>query len=501
MKNKVLLLAALLSLYVSFETCAFAFDAPQLSIKSSDFVSQLEAHMAPLLKQYFPRAVVKKTSESYNVEFKAAKFATIDGGMLLTPKTDGIVFDVAVKPGKYKGKQMLPLTTNETLYYSILWVVSSPAENNHVVVRLFCPPDINISISDDLRDAVQTFISQLETSAAPKAASEAKAATAEKSEIALASDSAKTVTAEKSEIALASDSVQTVSAEKSEIAPASDSAKTATEEKSEIAPSESMKTAKSSDTASDFKASENKISDTKISNDTSAGGAASPSVTTESGATVNSASSDASDNSASSAGAVKSVATAASASSGKDEVATELDLSALKDVISSVSIPKFSAGTTPSANDNAFAPAPKTAPAAPVKAAVTPPKAPPKPSAAYFKTWFTKFYKTTDSANYVQDVLPFFSSDFHQSKLRGVERLNAAANNMVYKQFKKQVHIWNWSIEKAQPGPLGCWDVIVNGRTFSGHPAYLIYRMVAEGGTWRIDNARGRFWTSGSREL
>ncbi len=484
MKNKVLLLAALLSLSVSFETCAFAFDAPQLSIKSSDVVSQLEAHMAPLLKQYFPRAVVKKTSESYNVEFKAAKFATIDGGMLLTPKTDGIVFDVAVKPGKYKGKQMLPLTTNETLYYSILWVVSSPAENNHVVVRLFCPPDINISISDDLRDAVQSFIGQLETSAVPKAASEAKAATAEKSEIALASDSAKTATAEKSEIALASDST-----------------KSATAEKSEIAPSELMKTAKSLGTASDLKTSENKISDTKISNDTSAGGAASPSVTAVSGGTANSGSSDASDNSASSAGAVTSVATTASASSGKDEPATELDLSALKDVISSVSIPKFSAGTTPSANDNAFAPAPKTAPAAPVKAAVTPPKAPPKPSAAYFKTWFTKFYKTTDSANYVQDVLPFFSNDFHQSKLRGVERLNAAANNMVYKQFKKQVHIWNWSIEKAQPGPLGCWDVIVNGRTFSGHPAYLIYRMVAEGGTWRIDNARGRFWTSGSREL
>ncbi|MBX3152547.1 hypothetical protein KF728_20485 [Candidatus Obscuribacterales bacterium] len=483
MKNKVLLLAALLSLSVSFETCAFAFDAPQLSIKSSDFVSQLEAHMAPLLKQYFPRAVVKKTSDSYNVEFKAAKFATIDGGMLLTPKTDGIVFDVAVKPGKYKGKQMLPLTTNETLYYSILWVVSSPAENNHVVVRLFCPPDINISISDDLRDAVQTFISQIENSS-PKAASEAKAATAEKSEIALASDSAKTVTAEKSEIALASDST-----------------KSATAEKSEIAPSESMKTAKSGDTSSDVKAPETKMPDTKISNDTSPGGAASPSVTTESGGTANSASSDASDNSASSAGAVTSVAAAASAGSGKDEAATELDLSALKDVISSVSIPKFSAGTTPSANDNAFAPASKTSPAAPVKTAVTPPKAPPKPSAAYFKMWFTKFYKTTDSANYLQDVLPFFSKDFHQSKLRGVERLNAAANNMVYKQFKKQVHIWNWSIEKAQPGPLGCWDVIVNGRTFSGHPAYLIYRMVAEGGTWRIDNARGRFWTSGSREL
>lgn len=485
MKNKVLLLAALLSLSVSFETCAFAFDAPQLSIKSSDFVSQLEAHMAPLLKQYFPRAVVKKTSESYNVEFKAAKFATIDGGMLLTPKTDGIVFDVAVKPGKYKGKQMLPLTTNETLYYSILWVVSSPAENNHVVVRLFCPPDINISISDDLRDAVQTFISQLETSAAPKAAPEAKTATAEKSEIVLASDSAKTVTAEKPEIALASDSAKTTTLERTEIAPTLESARRA----------------KSVDAAADVKAPKTKIPDTKISNDTSAGGAASPSVTTESGGTANSASSDASDNSASSAGAVTSVATTASASSGKDEAATELDLSALKDVISSVSIPKFSAGTTPSANDNAFAPAPKTAPAAPVKAAVTPPKAPPKPSVAYFKTWFTKFYKTTDSANYVQDVLPFFSSDFHQSKLRGVERLNAAANNMVYKQFKKQVHIWNWSIEKAQPGPLGCWDVIVNGRTFSGHPAYLIYRMVAEGGTWRIDNARGRFWTSGSREL
>lgn len=464
MKNKVLLLAALLSLSVSFETYAFAFDAPQLSIKSSDFVSRLEAHMAPLLKQYFPRAVVKKTSDSYNVEFKAAKFATIDGGMLLTPKTDGIVFDVAVKPGKYKGKQMLPLTTNETLYYSILWAVSSPAENNHVVVRLFCPPDINISISDDLRDAVQSFISQLETSAAPKAASEAKTATAEKSETALAS------------------------------------AKTTTLERTEIAPTfESATTAKSGDAAADVKAPETKISDTKISNDTSPVGAASPNVTTESGGTAASASSDASGNSASSAGAVASVA--ASASSGKDEAATELDLSALKDVISSVSIPKFSAGTTPTANDNAFAPAPKTAPAAPVKAAVTPPKAPPKPSAAYFKTWFTKFYKTTDSANYVQDVLPFFSSDFHQSKLRGVERLNAAANNMVYKQFKKQVHIWNWSIEKAQPGPLGCWDVIVNGRTFSGHPAYLIYRMVAEGGTWRIDNARGRFWTSGSREL
>lgn len=460
MKNKVLLFAALLSLSCNFEPCASAADTPQLNIKTDEFVAKLESQISPLLKQYFPRAATKKSPTSYHVDFKAATFATIDGGMLLTPKTDGIVFDVSVKPGKYRGNPTMPLTTNETLYYSIQWVLYSPAENSHVVVKLFCPHDINISISDDLRDAVQEFVTGLETSAVPKATFETQAHSA------------------------------------SDVAASVGVKPTASSEVKATAPAEA-KTNAAAPLASDGKAT---IADIKISNSTPSGGAAATSVTTkvESSNSAGSASSDGSAN----AGSANAFAAGGSANSEKADQAPELELGFLKDAISSVSIPKFSEGTTPTANGNAFAPTPKTAAVPPPKSSVAGPlKAPPKPSPAYFKSWFSRYYEVCASARYMQDVMPFFSATFNRTKLRGAERLPAVASNAVYKQFRKVTFIDRWSFEKAQPGPYGCWDVIVNGRTYSGHPAYLIYRMVPEAGTWRIDNAQGRFWTSGSREL
>jgi hypothetical protein len=469
MNNKVLLIAALLLFSSNFEPRAFAYETPELTTKSSDCVSQIEAQMAPLLKQYFPRAVVKKTADSYHVDFKAAKFATVDGGMLLTPKTDGIVFDVEVKPGKYRGRHVLPLTTNETLYYSILWVLYSPSENNHVIVKLLCPPDINISISDDLREAVQDVVGKLEARVVASAAPAAP-------------QSIRTVAEVKSPDTNISNGTpggggtpQIVAAESSNAksSPSHNSVNSDTVAKSEpVSKAETAATSASSVLTDKAAMSEKSVAETSSKSPDKA------------------------------ADAATGVANAAEASSGNEERGAEFDLGVLKDAIANVSIPAFSATTTPTAGDNAFAPSSKTSAVAPVKAAAkVPPKASPKPNREYFKAWFAKFYKTMEASHYMQDVLPFFSNDFRQTKLRGVERLNAVASNMVYKQFRKQTHLSEWSLEKAQPGPLGCWDVIVNGRTFSGHPAYLIYRMVPEGGTWRIDNGRGRFWTSGSREI
>jgi hypothetical protein len=472
MKTKALMLSAImLVLSLAFEPSALANEVPHLTVSSSDFLQQIEAQMEPVMKQHFPRAVVKKTANSFHVEFKAQKFATIDGGALLSPKTDGIVFDVDIKPGKYKGKHMMPLTTNETLYYSVTWALYSPSENNHVVVKVLFPHDISVSVSDELKESVQSFVRELESSSTSSSAqttslpvavskpqqrpavSEAgvvKVSEQEPTKVAETKIAETKVTETKAAEAKASESKPVVSATNSEPAVIPSADKENPEEDLVTKTSESTKTSSAS-------AKENPST-----------GSASASNT-------------------------------ASTASSSEQIASggEFDMSVLKDTISGITIPKFSEGTTPSASGNAFAPAAKPAEKPAAKAA--PPKTPPKPTKEYFQSWFSKFFKTTNSAHYMTEVLPYYSADFHRTKLPNVERLDAVTSNFVFKQFKKQTHLTSWSIEKVQPGPLGCMDVIVNGKTVSDHPAYLIYRMVAEGGTWRIDNGRGRYWTSGSR--
>lgn len=142
---------------------AFCVDDSPLPMRTSDFLMLSEIKLEPIIKRYFPSVVFHRTPTSLRGEFKAAKMVTTGGITELIPKTDGVVLDVEVKPGLYRSKHIMPLTTYETLYYSMVWSFCSEGEHKHVIVKLMCPHDMATPISDDLKSEINGFVEAVES--------------------------------------------------------------------------------------------------------------------------------------------------------------------------------------------------------------------------------------------------------------------------------------------------------------------------------------------------
>lgn len=156
----VVAFAVFLALSCSFEP-AFCEDDSPLPIRTSDFVTLAEIKLEPIIKTYFPHAEFHRTPTSIHGEFKAAKTVIMDGITQTIPRTDGVVLDIDVKPGPYRKKHIMPLTTYETLYYSVVWTFCNEAENKHVVVKLLCPHDMAVPIADDLKSDINSFVASI----------------------------------------------------------------------------------------------------------------------------------------------------------------------------------------------------------------------------------------------------------------------------------------------------------------------------------------------------
>jgi len=380
-----LLLAA--SVGVGYIAPCAAAETTASSSSASESLKELEAQLDPVLKKHFPKAVIKKNDNSMHFEFKAQKYATTDSGIVLGPKTDGIVGDIEVKPGKHKGKHVMPLTTNETLYYSIAWWPYSTAKNSHLYIKLLFPHDVNIAVADEFKEALNSFAQGPEF-----------------------------VIVEKP-----------------------------------IAPTERI----AQPTATP--------QPTPQSTPVSTSQTTAPAAVAEKPAAASSAPELPADGDAK--GAVNFDFGSALASGMQVAITASAAGADVKPIIEN---------------------------AEKEKAIV--PKAPPKPTPEYFKGWFSKFYSTLGKANYIQEVTHFFTMGFRSTNLKGIATLDAAKGHAVYKVFKSQTYLSSWTIDKVQPGPGGCTDIIITGKTVEDHPAYIIYRMVADRGTWRIDSGRGRMW-------
>lgn len=156
-------LAVALFATASVAAPAFCVDDSPLPMRTSDFITLSEIKLEPIIKRYFPSAVFHRTPTSLRGEFKAAKMVTTGGITELIPKTDGVVLDVEVKPGLYRSKHIMPLTTYETLYYSMVWSFCSEGEHKHVIVKLMCPHDMPTPISDDLKSEINGFVEAVES--------------------------------------------------------------------------------------------------------------------------------------------------------------------------------------------------------------------------------------------------------------------------------------------------------------------------------------------------
>jgi hypothetical protein len=142
---------------------ALCEDESPLPIRTADFLTLSEIKLEPIIKTYFPHAEFCRKPNSLHGEFKAAKTVIMDGVTKTIPRTDGVVLEIDVKPGPYPKKHIMPLTTYETLYYSVLWTFCSETENKHVIIKLLCPHDMAVPIADDLKSDINAFVKSIES--------------------------------------------------------------------------------------------------------------------------------------------------------------------------------------------------------------------------------------------------------------------------------------------------------------------------------------------------
>ncbi len=124
------------------------------------------------------------------------------------------------------------------------------------------------------------------------------------------------------------------------------------------------------------------------------------------------------------------------------------------------------------------------------------PKASPKPTPQYFKGWLTKFYQSLKNVSSLQSIAPYYSRAFCTKLIQPATKLGPQVSYKAALSLRAECYLVEWHVDRVQKGPGGCMDVIALGRLMGRMPSYVIYRMVPEDGTWKIDSGRLRAWYS-----
>lgn len=126
--------------------------------KVANRISRVMNEVEDLVIRQFPRAAISKSVDSIHFEFKSSiRIVPGKHRQLKIPNTDGIVGDITVKNGKYAGKEILPLQTNETLYVSLLMAPYSKEGHCHLATELFFPPDTSVDFVNEFKTLVSNF--------------------------------------------------------------------------------------------------------------------------------------------------------------------------------------------------------------------------------------------------------------------------------------------------------------------------------------------------------
>lgn len=164
MKNslKALLLVAVLVL--SFAPCQaekedekdnrikydYVTDNPDASESSSSRESEppdsarLYAQVEKLVKEYFPKAKFKIEKNTLNGKYKTRPYVIASTNKVEQgPKWGGVLFEMTLNAGKYKGVHSVPKKFNEySFFHVVLMAPYSQSKNCHLLTRISYPFDV-----------------------------------------------------------------------------------------------------------------------------------------------------------------------------------------------------------------------------------------------------------------------------------------------------------------------------------------------------------------------
>lgn len=111
---------------------------------------------------------------------------------------------------------------------------------------------------------------------------------------------------------------------------------------------------------------------------------------------------------------------------------------------------------------------------------------------AFFKVWFEKFYSAMYYAKTLDEMKPYFASRMTKTW----DHLDVAPKARMLETIK-QMRATNTSITEFTKFPTGYYEMTVQGQMVSmgekGNGA-THYRLVNEGGSWKIENFKGKAW-------
>lgn len=111
---------------------------------------------------------------------------------------------------------------------------------------------------------------------------------------------------------------------------------------------------------------------------------------------------------------------------------------------------------------------------------------------AFFKAWFEKFYSAMYYAKTLDEMKPYFASRMTKTW----DHLDVAPKARMLETIK-QMRATDTSITTLTKSAAGYYEMTVQGQMVSqgekGNGA-TYYRLVNEGGSWKIENFKGRAW-------
>jgi hypothetical protein len=136
--------------YIPIPTAVLTKESPDIIYKN----------ISAVVKQYFPGAVVTLKGNNMHIEKRVRKqFEYYTRKLELAPDPGGILGDVALTPGEYKGadKQVLPSETFQGFRTTLTMAPYSKQLNMHMYVKIICPVDTPNDFKLKIRSMVNSF--------------------------------------------------------------------------------------------------------------------------------------------------------------------------------------------------------------------------------------------------------------------------------------------------------------------------------------------------------
>jgi hypothetical protein len=140
-------------------------------------LNTLFKHVETVVKKFYPRATIAISDSKIHIEYKCkSEESFYTQRTVLAPQAGGILCDITLKPGQYKGedKDRLPSEVQDGFHTNLTMAPYSKQQDKHLLMILSFPADIDVQFKEHFKKLINSFDAKelAAEAAATKAAAE-----------------------------------------------------------------------------------------------------------------------------------------------------------------------------------------------------------------------------------------------------------------------------------------------------------------------------------------